>query len=146
MNKPGSNPGRYLVFDIGCIECGEPSEVVGTFDSPEAAEAARVAAVDAQVKKWQGQHDFETYDLWTGAAVVDEQGGVPDEEGQLGIIGTSASVWIRSSPAIITSLLRGHLDVTVEAHVWGAHFHKITPLEAPILRSEHDPPSQLDNP
>jgi len=31
---------KFLAFDIGCIECGQDSAVVGLFDTREAAEAA----------------------------------------------------------------------------------------------------------
>lgn len=37
---------RFLVFDIGCIECGESSAVVGIYDSREEADAAKVARAD----------------------------------------------------------------------------------------------------
>jgi hypothetical protein len=30
---------RYLVVDIGCLECGEKTVILGAFESPEAAKA-----------------------------------------------------------------------------------------------------------
>ena len=35
-----SKPKRYLVMDIGCTECGEPSKVVGVFAEKFEAELA----------------------------------------------------------------------------------------------------------
>jgi hypothetical protein len=54
---------RYLAFDIGCIECGEESGVVGTYDTEAGAEHAADAAEIAQEKDWGGQHHFVVYDL-----------------------------------------------------------------------------------
>ena len=58
-----SAPKRWLAFDIGCIECGEASAVIGTFDTEAEANTAADAAEEAQRANWWGQHYFEVYDL-----------------------------------------------------------------------------------
>lgn len=47
----------WLVFDVGCIECGASSAVVGVFATKE--EAAAVVAAEEQ----DGQHYFGVWDL-----------------------------------------------------------------------------------
>lgn len=54
---------RYLAFDIGCIECGEPSGVVGIYDTEEEASDAALMAQAKQSGDWQGQHIFHVFDL-----------------------------------------------------------------------------------
>lgn len=54
---------RWLVFDIGCLECGEESNIVGLYDTKEEAVAASIVASDIQQQSWSGQHEFEIYDL-----------------------------------------------------------------------------------
>jgi hypothetical protein len=54
---------RWLAMDEGCIECGEPSGVIGTFDTERDALNACEAARDRQKAGWSGQHAFEVYDL-----------------------------------------------------------------------------------
>lgn len=60
----------FLVFDIGCIECGEPSGIVGTYDDVTAAQEALDAAAEAQQADWSGQHVFQIYDLSTLRVVL----------------------------------------------------------------------------
>lgn len=54
---------RWLAFDIGCIECGEESAVVGVFSSPEDAKVAAGAASVKQAADWHGEHHFEVYEI-----------------------------------------------------------------------------------
>ena len=54
---------RYLAFDIGCIECGEPSGVIGIYDTEEEAMDAALMAQAKQSGDWQGQHAFCVFDL-----------------------------------------------------------------------------------
>jgi len=54
---------RYLAFDIGCIECGEPSGIVGLFATKEEANAALDQAEKKQEADWMGQHRFLVFDL-----------------------------------------------------------------------------------
>lgn len=58
---------RWLAFDIGCIECGETSEVIGVFLTREAAEAA-VEAWRSPNHRWgregrTGQHSEEVFEI-----------------------------------------------------------------------------------
>lgn len=54
---------RFMVFNVGCIECGVSSNVVGLYDTQE--EADRVAAVcyDKLGGREGGQNNFEVFDL-----------------------------------------------------------------------------------
>jgi hypothetical protein len=52
-----------MAFDIGCIECGEPSGIVGFFATKEEASAALDAAEKKQQADWIGQHAFRIFDL-----------------------------------------------------------------------------------
>ena len=54
---------RYLVMNIGCIECGVSSDVVGRYDTR--AEAGRVADTCNEKLHWRegGQNSFEVFDL-----------------------------------------------------------------------------------
>lgn len=59
---------RWLVFDIGCIECGEESQPVGTYETREEAEKALNEYYNDPDghwgrKGWHGQHDVEIFDL-----------------------------------------------------------------------------------
>ena len=54
---------RYLAFDIGCIECGEPSGVIGVYDTEEEAIDAAERAQERQKDNWEGQHSFRVFDL-----------------------------------------------------------------------------------
>lgn len=54
---------QWLVFNIGCIECGVSSNVVGTYSTREEAEAI-AGLLDAKLR-WReaGQNFFEVFDL-----------------------------------------------------------------------------------
>ena len=55
--------GHYLVFDVGCIECGESSGVVGIYATKDEAKAECAAAEERQSADWCGQHDFLVIEL-----------------------------------------------------------------------------------
>ena len=48
----------YVAVDIGCIECGEPSNVIGVFTTKEAAEEACEDHETRQEANWKGDHSF----------------------------------------------------------------------------------------
>lgn len=52
---------RYVVVDIGCIECGEKSYVLGVFDREEDAWSVANECELVQNKNWEGQHSFEVF-------------------------------------------------------------------------------------
>jgi hypothetical protein len=55
--------GKWLVFNIGCIECGVPSNVVGTYESED--EAKKIAKICEEKLDWRhgGQNSFEVFNL-----------------------------------------------------------------------------------
>ena len=58
----------WLVFDVGCIECGEDSTVVGVYrtrdEAERAAEAYRPQDADGWGRpEWNGQHDVSVYPI-----------------------------------------------------------------------------------
>lgn len=55
----------YIAMDIGCIECGESSNLVGVFKTETEANVALKQARKKQEADWMGEHSFEvfTYEL-----------------------------------------------------------------------------------
>ena len=52
---------RWLAFDVGCIECGEASSVIGLFATREEALAA---CIPFEELGWiGGQHYYEVFDM-----------------------------------------------------------------------------------
>lgn len=58
---------KYLAFDIGCIECGEESNVIGLYPTKKEAEQAIVDYLDGGTHwgktGWIGQHSCEVFEL-----------------------------------------------------------------------------------
>jgi hypothetical protein len=54
---------KYLAFDIGCIECGEESQVIGIYSRRSEAQDAAAKAREKQAKNWEGQHSFEVFTI-----------------------------------------------------------------------------------
>lgn len=54
---------KHIVFNIGCIECGVSSNLVGVFDSAE--KAAAIAEHLQDELRWRegGQNSFEVFEL-----------------------------------------------------------------------------------
>lgn len=53
----------FMVFDVGCIECGESSGVVGIYATRAEAKAGRAAARERWAAAWHGDHDFLVINL-----------------------------------------------------------------------------------
>lgn len=53
----------YVAVDIGCIECGEDSAVLGIFDSMERAEQVKNDHFSRHKKNWNGEHSFEVFEV-----------------------------------------------------------------------------------
>lgn len=53
----------YLAFDIGCIECGEESRVIGTFKTRKGAESACAKASKKQKENWEGEHYMQVFEI-----------------------------------------------------------------------------------
>jgi hypothetical protein len=51
----------YVAVDIGCIECGEESSVLGVFVNKKDAEKVIADAAKRQRENWTGQHSFEIF-------------------------------------------------------------------------------------
>lgn len=56
-------PGRWLVVNVGCIECGVSTALVGRFHSEELAEAVANECSIAHAWREGGQNDFQVFDL-----------------------------------------------------------------------------------
>jgi hypothetical protein len=74
---------KYLVFDIGCIECGEDSAVVGLYESEEEAKKAIEVYLTGEPnefgsnwgrKEWHGEHSVEIFVIDDPTQPVSEQG------------------------------------------------------------------------
>ena len=53
----------YVAVDIGCIECGEPSHVLGIFTNKEKALNVCKEHEERQNLNWTGQHSFEIFEI-----------------------------------------------------------------------------------
>jgi hypothetical protein len=53
----------YVAVDIGCIECGEPSAVIGIYKKRSDAEKAIADHKKRQEENWKGQHVFEVFEI-----------------------------------------------------------------------------------
>ena len=53
----------FVAVDIGCIECGEPSAVLGIFEDAEEANRVLDAAAEEQERNWRGQHSFKLFEV-----------------------------------------------------------------------------------
>jgi hypothetical protein len=59
----------WVAVDIGCLECGESSSVIGLYATKAEAESA--AAGDEQRQNWeQGQHSFQVFEAALPAGVI----------------------------------------------------------------------------
>lgn len=54
---------KYVALDIGCIECGEPSAVLGIFDNKKDAQKVCKKYESIQSEHWYGQHYFEVQEV-----------------------------------------------------------------------------------
>ena len=52
----------FVAVDIGCLECGELSSVLGIYGTEEKALQICEEAKVAQAKNWQGQHAFQVFE------------------------------------------------------------------------------------
>lgn len=53
---------KYLLFDVGCIECGEGSDIVGVFTAKEVAEDY-AKKLNKDHSFTGGQHSYEIFEL-----------------------------------------------------------------------------------
>ena len=62
----------FVAVDIGCIECGEESAVLGVFTSKEKADEVLYEHHERQHENWFGQHSFECFEV-DGIDVIHKQ-------------------------------------------------------------------------
>lgn len=53
----------YVALDIGCIECGEDSNVLGIFKNKKHAEEVIKDHENRQKENWHGQHYFDIVEI-----------------------------------------------------------------------------------
>lgn len=53
----------YVAVDIGCIECGENSNVLGIFTDEERAKVVCTEHEERQKKNWRGEHLYEVFPM-----------------------------------------------------------------------------------
>jgi len=58
----------WMVFNVGCIECGVSSDVVGFYSTEEEAKQIAQACEDELHWRQSGQNSFEVFDLRTRQA------------------------------------------------------------------------------
>jgi hypothetical protein len=65
---------KYLVFNIGCIECGVSSNVVGVFATKEQADRYAEKLTEMREYSWRqgGQNSYEVFELKDEFYVNDE--------------------------------------------------------------------------
>lgn len=62
-----NSPGGFLLFDVGCIECGEPSKPIGFYTTLDEAKLACDNYTDSSTRwgraDWHGSHDMMVFEL-----------------------------------------------------------------------------------
>lgn len=53
----------WIAVDVGCLECGESSSVVGIFKTEAECQAALDDARKMQEADWMGQHSFQPHEV-----------------------------------------------------------------------------------
>lgn len=56
-------PKLYVALDVGCIDCGESSSVLGVFTAPDKALNVCMEHTERQKKNWHGCHSFEVHGI-----------------------------------------------------------------------------------
>ena len=53
----------YVAVDIGCIECGEGTSVLGIFTNKDVADETTKEHAARQKENWHGQHHFAVFEI-----------------------------------------------------------------------------------
>lgn len=53
----------YVAIDIGCIECGEATRILGIFHDRSRAEEVAIAHSVWQRAHWTGEHRFKVFEI-----------------------------------------------------------------------------------
>lgn len=78
----GAEPKAWIVVNIGCIECGVGSNIVGVFDDEAQANALAEQLDDTHSWRQGGQNAFEVFEMPPLNVVADEylSEGAPDAD------------------------------------------------------------------
>lgn len=71
---------RYILVNIGCIECGVSSAIVGVFDDEAKANAIAEGLYDTHGWREGGQNSFEVFPM-PDLNVIAPEYAAPDREG-----------------------------------------------------------------
>jgi hypothetical protein len=63
---------KYLLFNVGCIECGVSSNVVGVFESREVAEKHQKTLDHDHGWREGGQNNYEVFELPEPGVITEE--------------------------------------------------------------------------
>jgi len=69
----------YMVFNIGCIECGVSSKIVGLFKEKAKAEEVRDMCEENHYWREHGQNEFEVFELPEPEVLDPEYTGKPQK-------------------------------------------------------------------
>lgn len=69
----------YMVFNIGCIECGVSSKIVGLFADKKHAEIVAAYCNDKHSWRDSGQNNYEVFELPEPETVDPEYSGAAEE-------------------------------------------------------------------
>ena len=61
----------YVAVDIGCIECGECTSVLGIFTDEACAREVCEEHATRHQANWRGQHSFEVFEVEETNSVVE---------------------------------------------------------------------------
>lgn len=70
----------YMVFNIGCIECGVSSKIVGLFADKSKAEEIRNRCSEEHYWREHGQNHFEIFELPEPEVIDPEYLGKPQKQ------------------------------------------------------------------
>jgi hypothetical protein len=62
----------YILVNIGCIECGVPSNIVGMFSSEKKAQDLAIALGKSHGWRHGGQNSFEVFPVPQPEIIADE--------------------------------------------------------------------------
>lgn len=62
----------WIVVNIGCIECGVSSAIVGVFDDKDRAESVAEALGETMSWRQQGQNSYEVFPMPALGVIADE--------------------------------------------------------------------------
>lgn len=67
---------KYIVVNIGCIECGVSSKIVGVFDNKKRAESVADQCLELYDWRENGQNSFEIFEMPEVNVIDQEYKGV----------------------------------------------------------------------